>query len=188
MREQLARSDSFREHVAQGRIFCAAAPKDNLQLSGFARGEPRQDEAPVSVSDSGGGESRGGCDNIFPVQSKAAGGYEHAANEPFAELFAPGRLGRRPPQIRVRHQFGEHFRRYLTTCGPSSVPIKCEPPMAQRRHDCIDDHVAGASIKCQNFVQFRARRKESEIGDAADVLDEARACGVGEQCPIGIGH
>jgi hypothetical protein len=69
-----------------------------------------------------------------------------------------------------------------------AIAIISQFAAAQNSGGRVHDHVARAGVEGHYLVEARARREEGEVANAADVLQNSRAHGIGLHRPVHVGH
>ena len=96
-----------------------------------------------------------------------------------AELFAAGGFGRGLAEELFFEDGAEDGLEDFAAGGDAAVAVVGLGE--ELVHEGVDDHVAGAGVEGDDFFLARGGGDDGEVADAADVLEDARAGGVGEE-------
>jgi hypothetical protein len=80
----------------------------------------------------------------------------------------------------MRQQLDQERLAYPAYGGATPAAIETLTPPAQRRYHAIDDHISRSSIEGQDILEASSTRKKGQIGNAADVLHQARPGALGK--------
>ncbi len=165
------------EQGHQGRVAGSSAGDD--VVDGVCGAGEGKDESAECVGDGFGGEGGGGGDGVFGFVAVAAAGFEEAGGVGGAELLASGGFGRGLAEEFFFELGGEDWRENFSGCRDAAVAVV--GPGEELLGEGVDDHVAGAGVEGDDFVLRGCGGDDSEVADAADVLEDAGAGGMREE-------
>ena len=134
--------------------------------------------------DGGGGEHRGGGDQI----GQGSTGLAEARDEFDAVLLAAGALGRLAAVVRVAQQRIQQRPVDVSRCGDFAAAIAVQFPGGELACESVDHHVAGSGIESDDIFGRAGGRDHGDVGDAADVERHAGAARMAEEQVIDERH
>src|SRR6267143_4951185 len=146
------------------RIVSAAAGDDELVDYCFGENETME-----RVDHGEGGEHRRGADEIVGLGAMTAAEGDDFLHVSLAVIFAAGGFWRRELQIWIAEKFVEE--RGDAAALQRQARVFVEPVAAAREmsDESVDVHVRRAGVEGENLLRLGGARKNSDVGDAAEV-------------------
>src|SRR5262245_34997254 len=73
-------------------------------------------------------------------------------------------------------------------CRPLAAGVERLAAVSERLHDAVHHHVSRPGVESNDVLRSTPRRNRREIGDPAEIQDDAALSGASEEQPVRVGH